>query len=144
MEKRSRPIGFLIKQINNVYEKDLNERLKKIGITSSQCAVLDYLFQTSKEEVNQRDVERNLNLKNPTVTGILKRLDEKGYILCVPNANDKRKKNIYLTEKAYDIQRRMDANRRKLDRELTRGRTKRVADALRRNLEKLLYNIADP
>lgn len=144
MEKRSRPIGFLIKQINNVYEKDLNERLKKIGITSSQCAVLDYLFQTSKEEVNQRDVERNLNLKNPTVTGILKRLDEKGYILCVSNANDKRKKNIYLTEKAYDIQRRMDANRRKLDRELTRGMTKREADALRRNLEKLLYNIADP
>ena len=53
MEKRSQPIGFLIKQINNVYEKDLNERLKKIGITSSQCAVLDYLFRTSKEEVSQ-------------------------------------------------------------------------------------------
>ena len=65
MEKRSQPIGFLIKQINNVYEKDLNERLKKIGITSSQCAVLDYLFRTSKEEVSQRDVEKNLSLKNP-------------------------------------------------------------------------------
>ena len=140
MEKRSQPIGFLIKQINNVYEKDLNERLKKIGVTSSQCAV----FRTSKEEVSQRDVEKNLNLKNPTVTGILKRLDEKGYILCVPNAHDRRKKNIYLTEKAYDIQRRMDIDRRKLDRELTRGMTKREVDALRRNLEKLLYNIADP
>lgn len=144
MEKRSRPIGFMIKQINNVYEKDLNERLKKIGVTSSQCAVLDYLFHTSKEEISQRDVEKNLNLKNPTVTGILKRLDEKGYILCVPNANDKRKKNIYLTEKAYDIQRRMELDRRKLDRELTRGMTKRETDALRRNLEKLLYNIAEP
>ena len=84
------------------------------------------------------------NLKNPTVTGILKRLDEKGYILCVPNAIDKRKKNIYLTEKAYDIQRRMEADRRKLDRELTRGMTKREIEALRRNLEKLLYNIAEP
>ena len=42
MENRSLPIGFIIKQVNNVYEKDLNERLKKIGITSSQCAVLDY------------------------------------------------------------------------------------------------------
>ena len=31
MEDRSRPIGFMIKQINNVYEKDLNERLRKIG-----------------------------------------------------------------------------------------------------------------
>lgn len=144
MEKQNQPIGFIVKQINNVYEKELNERLRKIGITSSQCAVLDYLFRTSKEEVSQRDVEKNLNLKNPTVTGILKRLDEKGYILCVPNANDRRKKNIYLTEKAYDIQRRMDTDRRKLDRELTRGMTKREENALRRNLEKLLYNIADP
>ena len=61
-----------------------------------------------------------------------------------PNANDKRKKNIYLTEKAYDIQRRMEADRRKLDRELTRGMTKREVEALRKNLEKMLYNIADP
>lgn len=144
MERRGRPIGFLVKQINNVFEKELNERLKDIGITSSQCAVLDYLFHTSKEEVSQRDVEKNLNLRNPTVTGILRRLDEKGYILCVPNAHDKRKKNIYLTEKAYDIQRRMEADRRKLDRELTRGLTKREVEALRKNLEKLLYNIAEP
>ena len=144
MEKRGQPIGFMIKQIHNVYEKDLNERLKTIGITASQCAVLDYLFHTSKEEVSQRDVERSLNLKNPTVTGLLKRLDEKGYILCVPNASDKRKKNIYLTEKAYDIQRRMENDRRKLDKELTRGMTKREIAALRKNLEKLLYNIADP
>ena len=144
MERRGQPIGFMIKQINNVYEKDLNERLRMIGITASQCAVLDFLFHTSKEEVSQRDVERALNLKNPTVTGLLKRLDEKGYILCVPNANDKRKKNIYLTEKAYDIQRRMESDRRKLDRELTRGMTKREVAALRKNLEQLLYNIADP
>ena len=143
MERRGRPMGFLIKQINNVFEKELNERLKDSGISSSQCAVLDYLFHTSKEEVSQRDVEKNLNLKNPTVTGILKRLDEKGYILCVPNANDKRKKNIYLTEKAYDIQRRMEADRRKLDRELTRGMTKREVEAMRKNLEKMLHNIAD-
>ena len=32
----------------------------------------------------------------------------------------------------------------KLDRELTRGMTKREVEALRRYLEKLLYNIADP
>ena len=61
-----------------------------------------------------------------------------------PNAKDKRKKNIYLTEKAYDIQRRMETDRRKLDRELTRGMSKREVESLTKNLEKLLYNIADP
>ena len=144
MERRNQPIGFMVKQINNVFEKDLNERLRTIGITSSQCAVLDYLFLTSKDEVNQRDVERHLSLKNPTVTGILKRLDEKGFILCVPNTADKRKKNIYLTEKAYDIQRRMEADRKKMDKNLTRGMTKKEIAALTRGLEKMLYNIAEP
>lgn len=144
MENRKQPIGFLIKQINNVFEKELNDRLRTVGITSSQCAVLDYLFHTNKEEVNQRDVERNLNLKNPTVTGLLKRLDEKGYILCVPNEEDKRKKNIYLTEKAYDIQRRMEADRKKLDKRLTMGMSKKEVDAVTKALEKMLYNIADP
>ncbi len=144
MEKRGKPIGFLVKQVNNVYEKELTGKLKGLGITSSQCAVLDYLFHTSKDVVSQRDVEKNLSLKNPTVTGILKRLDEKGYILCVPNTEDRRKKNIYLTEKAYDIRRRMESDRRKLDRELTRGMTKREVESLRKNLEKMLYNIEDP
>ena len=36
MESRKQPIGFLVKQINNVFEKDLNGRLKAIGVTSSQ------------------------------------------------------------------------------------------------------------
>ena len=36
MERRGRPMGFLIKQINNVFEKELNERLRDTGITSSQ------------------------------------------------------------------------------------------------------------
>lgn len=144
MEARNQPIGFTIKQINNVFEKDLNEKLRTIGITSSQCAVLDYLFRSNKEEINQRDVERHLSLKNPTVTGLLKRLDEKGFVLCVPNASDKRRKNIYLTEKAYDIQRRMEADRRKMDREMTRGMTKKEIAALNRGLGKMLYNIADP
>ena len=144
MERRNQPIGFMVKQINNVFEKDLNERLRTIGITSSQCAVLDYLFHTSKDEVNQRDVERHLSLKNPTVTGILKKKKKKGFILCVPNTADKRKKNIYLTEKAYDIQRRMEADRKKMDKNLTRGMTKKEIAALTRGLEKMLYNIAEP
>ncbi len=138
------PIGFAFKQINNVYEKELSSRLRKLGITASQCAVLDYLFVSSKDEVTQRDIEKALSLKNPTVTGLLKRLDEKGFILIVPSNKDKRCKNIYLTEKAYDIRRRMEADRKKLDKLLTLGMNKREVAALEKMLSRVLYNIADP
>ena len=130
--QKKRTIGFMFKQINNVYEKEFNNRLRTLGITASQCAVLDYLFDCEKEEVN------------PTVTGLLKRLDEKGYILSVPSNTDKRCKNIYLTEKAYDIQRRMENQRRKLDKMLTIGMNKKEIEALEKMLNKVLYNIAEP
>lgn len=146
MEKlrRRTTIGFLIKQINNIYEKDFNKMLKSIGITSSQCEVLDYLFHTSEEEVTQRDIEKHLSLKNPTVTGLLHRLEEKGFVFVVPSNKDKRCKNIYLTEKAYDIQRKMEASRKKSDKLLTLGMTAKEVQALEKALEKVLYNISEP
>ena len=64
--QKKRTIGFMFKQINNVYEKEFNNRLRTLGITASQCAVLDYLFDCEKEEVTQRDIEKGLNLRNPT------------------------------------------------------------------------------
>ena len=70
--KERLPVGFMFKQINNIYEKEFNNLLQGIGITSSQCAVLDYLLGSSKEFVNQKDIEKALSLKNPTVTGILR------------------------------------------------------------------------
>lgn len=142
--RERKTIGFLFKQINNVYEKEFNNRLRRLGITSSQCEVLDFLLQSSKDEVTQRDIERALNLKNPTVTGLLKRLDEKGFILSVPSGKDKRCKNIYLTEKAYDIQKRMEMDRKNLDKMLTLGMTKKEIDALYKMLNRVLYNIAEP
>lgn len=142
--KERMPIGFMFKQISTIYEKDFNNRLKTLGITASQCAVLDYLFHSSIEEVTQRDIEKALSLKNPTVTGLLQRLDEKGFILAVPSNKDRRCKNIYLTEKAYDIQRRMEADRKKIDKRLTLGMNKKEIAALEKMLDRVLYNIAEP
>lgn len=143
MEERQ-PIGFIVKQINNIYEKELTKRLKVLGITSSQCAVLNYLFQSNQEHVTQREIEKNLQLKNPTVTGLLKRLDEKGFVLCVQSPTDKRCKNIYLTEKAFDIQKKMESDRKRMDKRLTIGMTKKEVEVFRRGLEKVLYNISEP
>ena len=142
--KERMPLGFMFKQNTTIYEQDLNNLMKTVGITASQCAVLDYLFRSNEEVVNQRDIERALSLRNPTVTGLLKRLDEKGFILSVPNEKDKRCKNIYLTEKAYDIQRRMDADRKKIDKRFTLGMNKKEKAALEKMLERVLYNIAEP
>ena len=85
-----------------------------------------------------------MNLKNPTVTGLLKRLDEKGFVLVVPSNKDKRCKNVFLTEKAYDIQRRMEMDRKKIDKMLTLGMTKKEVASLEKMLKRVLYNVEEP
>ena len=137
-------VGFLIKQINNIYEKDFNNQLKKLDLTSSQAEVLDYLFRCDEEEVNQKDIEKALSLKNPTVTGILKRMEEKGFVMILPSEKDKRCKNVYLTEQAYDIEKKLEAARRKIDKSLTLGMSKREVQALQKVLNRVLYNVSEP
>ena len=83
-------IGFLIKQINNNYERELNKNLKKMDLTASQYEVLDYLMHSRKADVCIKDVQKALNYKQPTVTGILSRLEEKGFIGLEGASGDKR------------------------------------------------------
>ena len=142
--KRRTNVGFLVKQINNIYEKDFNNQLKRLDLTSSQAEVLDFLFRCDEEEVTQRDIEKALSLKNPTVTGILKRMEEKGFVMILPSEKDKRCKNVYLTEQAFDVEKKMEAVRRKIDKNLTLGMTKREVEALHKMLNRVLYNMAEP
>ena len=136
-------MGTLMKCITNEYEKHFNQLLVATGITASQCAVLNYLYETNKEHLNQKDIENHLNLSNPTVTGLLKRLDEKGYILIVPSVQDKRRKNVHLTEQAYDMQKSIEVSTKKIERIILRGMKKNEVECFRKYLEKVLYNIED-
>jgi DNA-binding MarR family transcriptional regulator len=108
--EESEPIGRIFKQIDDAFKKNSNQKLKATGITASQCDVLLFLFSAPKKEINQRDIETHLKLKNPTITGILKRMEKKGIIQCVINCTDKRFKNVVLTPKATIIEKNLREN----------------------------------
>lgn len=138
MEKRN--LSLLLWQVENELEREFNAGIRQIGLTSSQFHVLEYLFRTEKDEVHQIDVERYLELKNPTVTGLLRRLEEKGFILTVADAKDKRRKNIFLTEKAHNIRKKMETEHRRIEKKVFRHLTAKERSALRRQLEKIVGN----
>ena len=73
-------IGFILVLIKKKMDKHMNEGLKKYDLTKSQRDVLGYLHFTDKEVVIQKDIEEHFHISNPTVTGILNRLEQKGFI----------------------------------------------------------------
>lgn len=98
-------IGFYIKSINNIMEKRFNEVLNSIGITKSQVDILLYIYFNGKSNVliTQRNIEKEFNISNPTVTGILNRLEDKGFIKRIINEDDSRYKNIITLDKFNNI-----------------------------------------
>lgn len=84
MEKKieNEHVGKLIKITNQMFETYINNNLKKINLTSSQMNILIYICISYKKSiiVNQINIQDKFNLTNPTVTGILNRLEDKEFI----------------------------------------------------------------
>ncbi len=96
-------IGFYFSLIKKKMDKHMNEGLKKYDLTKSQQDVLGYLHFTDKDPVIQRDIEEHFHISNPTVTGILNRLEQKGFIERKHNPKDKRVRAIVLTQKEQNL-----------------------------------------
>ncbi|MEG0977076.1 MAG: MarR family transcriptional regulator [Bacilli bacterium] len=94
--------GYWIKYIYNSFEKSKNKSLEILDITSSQADVLMYLLHNKDEVLNQKDLEKEFNLKNSTINGILNRLENKNFIVRKTNDKDGRFKDIYLTELSFN------------------------------------------
>ena len=75
--------------------------------------------ENSDREINPVDIERALNLKRSTVTGILQRLEEKGFIdLVASSSKDKRFKKIVFTEKSEKHKMAMEKSLNQLEQKL--------------------------
>lgn len=95
LEKMS--VGRLIKISNLIFETYINNNLKEMNLTGSQMNVLMCVYVMNKKhmDVNQVDIQKIFNLSNPTVSGILSRLQDKNFIM---RENDGRKNRIKLTD----------------------------------------------
>lgn len=92
-----------IKTIDNLVKRYGNNYLKELDLTHSQTNVIIFLHQESHRKVQQRDIERALNLTNPTVSVLLSRLEEKSFIRRIADRQDNRSRIIELTEKVEPI-----------------------------------------
>ncbi len=95
-----REFGFYLKKIFQMAESELNKDLENIDLTSSQAKLLIYLYKNRDNPINQRDIEKEFSLTNPTVNGILNRLESKKFIQRKVSSIDARNKEIILSDKS--------------------------------------------
>jgi len=76
---------------------------KNLGISIPQLLTLKHLNEQHDYKSTMRRLRVFLSLNASTVTGIVARLESKGYIARLPDPNDKRSTPIVLTSKGNEL-----------------------------------------
>lgn len=134
-------IGFLLKQINDRIHTMVNLGLKCHDLTMSQIRVLDYVTYRGGQ-TTQKDIEKFLGVKHPTVVGLVQRLEKNGYVSCSMDSACKRNKIVTETEKCVEFRQETDLSRKKLEDMLTEGMTQEEVAELKRMLTIMNGNLA--
>lgn len=139
----NRKLGFYIKRLSNAYDSFKNADLKEFDLTAQQFETIMFLHKNSDKTINQKDIEEYFKITAATASGILKRLELKGYIKRVVSPNDSRFKEIILTpigeELRNNIRARMDCN----DKALINGFSEDEYETLIGYLKRIINNVKE-
>ncbi len=96
-------IGYIFR-LNNALIKRKNREMGQYDLTSIQADVLVYILSNSeKGEINQLDIQSVFKLTNPTVSGIIDRLEEKDFIRRVKSQKDARFRRLVPMPKGEEL-----------------------------------------
>ena len=95
-------VSMLIKHIHLYFEKQLNSYIAEYELTAAQNDILWFMKFNDYKEINPIDIEKRFMLSRPTITGLLKRLEAKGFIYFAESNKDRRYKQVLLTEKGKE------------------------------------------
>ena len=80
------------------FDQAVSAALAQMDLTAAQGQIIGFL-SFRKEPPCSRDIEEAFQLSHPTVSGLLSRMEKKGFIEFRPDPADRRCKRIYLLPK---------------------------------------------
>lgn len=135
-------LGYLLRDTYRAFTKILQSRISAHGVTIGQWYFLRVLWD--EDGLTQRELSQRVGMMEPTTVTALNGMEKRGYVRRARNADDKRKVNVFLTDKgralrnvllphAIDVNVRAAAGVSPDDVETVR----RTLRAMKRNLDEL-------
>ena len=87
--------GHLVRILHWCTDQQVTAALTEMDLTASQGPVLGYIAHRQLPPC-ARDIEEEFHLSHPTVSGLLSRLEKKGFVEFFPDEHDRRCKRIRL------------------------------------------------
>lgn len=115
--ENGRDVGRLINKLSHQLKRRMCIQEEEDTLTTNmQRLVLHYiLFQSLKQDIYQKDVEKEFQIRRSTATGTLQILEKNGFITREPEKKDARLKRLVPTEKAKGVRKHILENIRYIE-----------------------------
>lgn len=133
--------GQYIGNISNQIRRRLDSFSTK-SVRGAQGKILHFLL-AQKEDVFQKDVEEEFNLRPSSATGILKLLEKNGFIERKSTSYDARLKKIIVTEKAKEFKEQVVHDIDEMEESLVKGIDSEKLDVFFEVMDQISKNLSD-
>ncbi len=133
--------GFLIKQIHDCIARYADNDLRDSNLTLMQNRVIMSLHMSSNNTKSLKELEKEFNVSQPTMAGIIRRLCNKGYVITFGDTADKRIKHVQLTNSGIDCYNDAQEHIDKMEAKLLSNLSEEEQIQLRQLLLKVLNTI---
>lgn len=132
--------GHYIKTLHFFLDQIMARELLDFELTPSQARIVGYLIH-SETPPCARDIEAFFNLSHPTVSGILSRMEAKGFIEIRPDEHDRRVKRIYMLEKCHACNERIRDTILDNEKQVVQGFSREETELFQGFLQRAIENL---
>ena len=137
-------IGFDIRTLSILIKRYIDGSATKQyvdNLTGTHGWVIGYLYDNRDNDVYQRDLETQFSIRRSTATVILQLMEKNELILREPVESDARLKKLVLTEKALDIHKMVEEDRKRTEEQLTKDIDAQELAIFRKALKQMIRNM---
>ena len=105
IELNQQNLGFLLHDVARLLRRNFDRRVQTLELTQAQWKVLIYLSRN--EGIKQAQLAEFLEVQPISVGRLIDRMEAAEWVVRKPDATDRRAFNLYLTDKAEPILKKM-------------------------------------
>ena len=137
--------GRLFRIAEHAIAQEIHRHHEALGITSSQAFMLLYLTRrhlSGDTPIYAKDAEQHFSVRHSSVSGVLQRLESKGFIRFQQDDADRRCKKIQVTSKALKIQDEIENQIHSTEAKILHGMTEEERELFLRLLKVAAENLS--
>ena len=132
--------GHYLRILHWQFDQTVTGALAQMDLTASQGHIMGFLTRR-KEPPCSRDIEEAFHLSHPTVSGLLGRLEKKGFLEFRPDEADRRCKRIYILPKGRDCNETMHRTIKAYEEKIVAGFSEEEKEQFAALLQRAITNM---